>query len=69
MIQNPILTQTLQASARGGDGASDNPNTQAEQAAEKLNTLSFRAKRGISLRFKYKKTKKERFLASLGMTK
>src|ERR1700688_1985530 len=30
--------------------------------------LSFRAKRGISLRFNCKKTKKERFLASLGMT-
>ena len=42
---------------------------QAEQAAEKLNILSFRAKRGISLRFNCKKTKKERFLASLGMTK
>jgi hypothetical protein len=30
--------------------------------------LSFRAERGISLRFNRKKTKKERFLAPLGMT-
>ncbi len=38
------------------------------QAAEKVLFLSFREKRGISLRFNCKKTKKSRFLASLGMT-
>jgi hypothetical protein len=36
---------------------------------EKLKNLSFRAKRGISLRFKHQEKTKEGFLASLGMTK
>jgi hypothetical protein len=44
------------------------PGKRLNRLRKKCFILSFRAKRGISLRFNHKKTKKEGFLASLGMT-